>query len=253
MLNALHNKIREAFSRSSDRYDILASLHREIGREMMGKLIEAPAINTVLDIGCGTGYVAHKAKVYFSYSHVIGLDFAPGMIAKAHEKYDDINFVNADALHLPFRNQSIDLVVSNLAYQWISPLEQGFKEIKRVLSPKGTVALTLFGQATCMELMESLESVGIKPKRRLPSLDEVKEAMHAAGFNNVELDYERIQIQFHDLRELLGWLKEIGANHLPVDGFLGKQKFLNADAYYHKTYPYHHGISATFEVIWVKA
>jgi malonyl-CoA O-methyltransferase len=254
MLQALNAKLRKAFSESADQYDILASLHREIGRELVKKTTKFDAA-TILDVGCGTGYVANKAKFFFPESRIVGLDLAEGMLEKAQEKHEGIaiDWVQGDAARLPFKKQSIDLVLSNFAYQWID-LPQSFKEVKRVLTPKGSMYITLFGFKTCQELFESLGFV--LPKKnfaRLPSLDDVQKALADAGILQAHVDYELIKVQFKDVLELLGWLKAIGANNLSDDIFLGKNALTRVQEFYRTRYPYHDGICASFEVIWVEA
>ena len=64
MLIKLKDKIRKAFSEAADQYDILASLQREIGRELIKKIVRLPTgmpeARCILDVGCGTGYLTAK-------------------------------------------------------------------------------------------------------------------------------------------------------------------------------------------------
>ena len=254
-ISSLTDKVRRAFSESADQYDILASLHREIGRELMHKIMRLPDARRFLDIGCGTGYLTAKAKFYFPEAQVLGLDFAESMLIKAQEKHENIHWLAADAGHLPLKSKSIDVIVSNLAYQWVFDLPGAFADVHRVLSPKGTFAATLFGFHTCGELFSSLQAVGypVEPLGRLPTLEDVKTALAQADFQKFDVDYERIQIQFKDLWDLLAWLKNIGANNLSGGQFLGPEILQEANNYCLKTYPYHDGIRSTFEVIWIYA
>ncbi len=254
MWQTLTNNIRRAFSESADQYDILTSLHKEIGRELVKKHVKHQA-TTVLDVGCGTGYVANKAKFFYPDSRIIGLDIAEGMLTKAQETHEGIaiDWLQADAQQLPFKAGSIDIIFSNLAYQWAQDLPAAFKDARRVLSPKGLMAITMFGQRTCEELFFSLEKTGINHIRRLASVEQCREALQAAGFDSATVDYELIKIQFKDMWELLNWLKAIGANQLPKEGTIGKNQLMQAGEYYQNHFQYHHGICATFEVIWIKA
>ena len=257
MLKTFANKVRRSFSDAADQYDILTSLHKEIGRELVKKHVKVDAAR-VLDVGCGTGYVANKAKFFFPESLIVGLDIAEGMLIKAKELHEGIpiEWLQADAGALPFKNQIFDLVYSNLAYQWSKDLSIAFKEARRVLSPGGTFSITMFGFRTCEELFSSFEQcVPGQSKRlmRLPTVQEVTAAMQKAGFAHANVDYELIKVQFSNITELLGWLKNIGANNLSKDFFLGKQMLNQLNEYYRGHFPYHEGISASFEVIWVCA
>lgn len=255
MLNDIKNRIRKAFSESADQYDILASLHREIGRELIHKIIRLPDASRILDVGCGTGYLTAKAKFYFPEAQVLGLDFAEGMLTKAQEKHENINWLAADAGQLPLKDKSIDIIVSNLAYQWVFDLQFALADARRVLSKEGVFAATLFGFYTCDELFSSLQATGTSEQefKRLPKMEDVKESLAQAGFLKAQLDYERIHIQFKDLWDLLTWLKAIGANELSSGRFLGPQALQEANEYCLKHYPYHEGIRITFEVVWIYA
>ncbi len=252
-ISSLTESVRRAFSEAADQYDILAGLHREIGRELMGKIVRLPLARHILDVGCGTGYLTGKTKFYFPESHVIGLDVSDQMLVKAQEKHENISWIAADAHRLPLKDKAMDIIVSNLAYQWVLDLSKAFAEARRVLSPEGVLAATLFGYHTCDELFSSLQAVGVVPRdfHRLPTMDDVQRSLAQAGFAKTDVDYERIQIQFKDLWDLLGWLKAIGANGLSNGGFLGSEALEEANKYCLKTYPYHDGIRITFEVIWI--
>ncbi len=113
--------------------------------------------------------------------------------------------------------------------------------------------MTLFGTHTCQELFTSLEAVGINRIQRLPSMDMVRDSLNRVGFKNTHVDYERISIEFKDMWELLAWLKAIGANNLPKESFVGPEALKNAATHYQTHFPYHKGVCATFEIIWVKA
>lgn len=255
MFNTLSDKIRKSFSETADQYDILASLQREIGRELILKLTKIPKVDAVLDVGCGTGYLTGKAKFFFPDARIVGMDFAQGMLDIAQEKHGGVEWVLADAQELPFPDGTFDLVVSNLAYQWVGDLDKAFTHAHRVLAPGGTFAATLFGFHTCDELFQSLAlaSDGALKFNRLPSTQKVDQVLLAAGFQEAKGDYERIKVQFNDMKELINWLKSIGANNLPREGYVGKEVLAKAATVYREKFPYHHGVCATFEVIWIHA
>lgn len=256
MLKSFTDKIRRSFSDAADQYDILTSLHKEIGRELVKKNVTMSATN-ILDVGCGTGYVANKAKFFFPESTIVGLDIAQGMIQKAKELHEGIplEWLQADAQALPFKDNSFELILSNLAYQWVPDLQTSFQEIRRTLKPNGIFNITLFGSRTCEELFDALRNGNPKFRiRPIPSVDEIKLAVEQAGLNDVDVSYELIKVEFKSITELLSWLKAIGSNNLGYDYvFLTRQKLLQANEYYLKNYPYNEGISASFEVIWVYA
>ena len=69
-----------------------------------------------LDVGCGTGYLA--ARFNQSGRAVMGVDHDPAMIDSAKRRYinkcptDKLNFITADAYHLPFDDATVDGVMA---------------------------------------------------------------------------------------------------------------------------------------------
>jgi ubiquinone/menaquinone biosynthesis C-methylase UbiE len=101
----------------------------------------------VLDAGCGTGnYAIALAKVGF---HVIGTDFAAGMLAKAQDKVTEdlsgcIAFRRADLnAPLEFRAAHFDHILNISVLQAVANPHFTLGELYRVLKPGGTLVLSL--------------------------------------------------------------------------------------------------------------
>lgn len=253
MWTTFTQKVRKAFTDSAKQYDILTSLHKEIGRELVKKTLKLDA-QVIVDVGCGTGYAANKAKFFYPDSTIIGLDIAEGMLVKAQELHEGIaiDWIQADAQYLPFKNNSVDLLLSNLAYQWAADLNKAFAEAYRSLKQKGVLNITLFGGRTCHELFDALLSTNKEFKYRIiPTVDDVRTAMSQAGFDDIKVDFELIKIEFGSIHDLLGWLRDIGANNMGDNKqFLGKDMLARANEHYRRIHSYNQGICASFEVIW---
>jgi len=261
MLNIIDQKIRRAFSEAAVEYDLLTSLHKEIGRELIKKVRDKDDYASILDIGMGTGWLTGRLAFWYPDAKIIGLDFAEGMIQFAKNHHGEgIQIIQADAHRLPFKDMTFDLLISNLAFQWIRDVQNVFQTCHQCLNSNGKMCITLFGHNTFKELFEALdfarneylpaEDLNIK---RLIHKDDVKKALEQAGFKNVVIDYERIKVHFSDMMRLLKWIKDIGANHLEKRIFIGKDMLSRADEYYRENYSDKFSIYSTFEVIWVEA
>jgi len=259
LLDLLDRKIRSAFSNAALEYDLLTSLHKEIGRELMKKVIDAPAHDSVLDIGMGTGWLTKKIQFYLPESKIVGIDFAEGMLKAAQGEDQDLTMIQANAKQLPFKGESYDLIVSNLSLQWIKSLENCFRSINDCLKPEGRFIATMFAYETFHELFDSLNCACVELNgnvfqvERLRSIKQVQDDLEAAGFNNIELDHERIKVNFCDMFRLIKWINDIGANALGRDMFVGKKLLTAANDHYERHYKDKFGIYATFEVLWVDA
>jgi malonyl-CoA O-methyltransferase len=255
MEQALNNKVRRRFDASAAQYDRHALLHRQIADRLLVRITEGPVPCAVLDIGCGTGHLTKGLKDRFPSSRVVGLDFSEGMIEAARLKDRQVDWVVADSHCLPFADGIFDLVTSNLAYQWAVDLTVAFREARRVLRPGGIFAATLFGYKTCKELIESLLQAEAGRFRfdRLPHQGQVINALAAGGFRGPVVDSQEMKTTFKDMRQLMSWLKAIGANNLLQDGYLGAGALSRAAGLYQEKFSHPQGIEATFEVIWVYA
>ncbi len=255
LLNFIDKKIQKAFSSAAMQYDILTSLHKEIGRELVEKNSLRRDCQRVLDVGMGTGWLTHRLTNVFEEAKVIGIDFSLGMIAEAQKHEGSFQIVQAHAEDLPFKNNIFDIVISNLAYQWVENLEKAFRECYAVLKDEGVFCCTLFGKNTFDELFHALDAAMENREinvRRLISEEEVKKIIKAIGFKNVEIKSEPIQSHFPDMMTLIKWIKDIGANALSRDFFVGKDLLKRANQYYDEYFKDKLGVVVTFEIIWIE-
>jgi len=99
-------------------------------------IVEKMGNGTILDLGSGTGYLSVEIARGATSLQVYGIDLSKQMvkIARRHAKgVDNAQFVFGNAANLPFKDNSIDLVVSTGAsHHWKAP-HMVFEECYRVL------------------------------------------------------------------------------------------------------------------------
>jgi demethylmenaquinone methyltransferase/2-methoxy-6-polyprenyl-1,4-benzoquinol methylase len=93
----------------------------------------------VLDACCGTGDFAVEAER--RGGRVVGLDFSERMLERARRKSGTIEWVNGDALALPFRDGEFDAATVGFGVRNLADLQAGLSELARVLRPGGRVAV----------------------------------------------------------------------------------------------------------------
>jgi ubiquinone/menaquinone biosynthesis C-methylase UbiE len=185
----------------------------------------------VLDIACGTGIVARRASRRMRQGHVTGLDLNKGMLAIARTVSSDgapIDWIEGSALNLPFEAGTFDLVLCQLGLQFFPDQERALREMRRVLSATGRVALSVYSpiertpgaNAFVLALDCVLGSTASRIKRGEHSFnapEEFRDLLTGAGFAKVEvhtvvqqigfpsvLDYVSFQLLATPMAALLG-------------------------------------------------
>ena len=91
----------------------------------------------VVDLACGSGPMSRELAR--PGRTVIGLDLSEHELALAAKRGPG-PWVRADALQLPFRDESIDVVTSSMGLVVVQPLTRVIEEVARVLRPGGVLA-----------------------------------------------------------------------------------------------------------------
>ena len=86
--------------------------------DAMGGILKKPKENTLLlDLGCGTGYSTHT--ILPSGFRVIGADLSWDMLSQNSADHN-LSRVQADLRNLPFRNNTMDIIISISAFNFAS-------------------------------------------------------------------------------------------------------------------------------------
>ena len=100
-----------------------------------------------LDLCCGTGdmtlaLVKHRPKTEQS-APILAIDFSHQMLSRGVEKFRPHNIIpiEADALHLPVFDASIDLVTCAFGFRNLANYEEGLAELHRILRPGGQLGI----------------------------------------------------------------------------------------------------------------
>lgn len=144
---SLRHQAHQEFSSWADTYDksILQFLlfdpsHKLILREL-GDAGEAH----ILDIGCGTGKLAHRLITHHRDARVFGIDLSESMIQAAQHHVANetrIHLSVADSEHLPFETNTFDYITCSNSFHHYPDRPAALREMHRVLKPGGRLFLT---------------------------------------------------------------------------------------------------------------
>jgi demethylmenaquinone methyltransferase/2-methoxy-6-polyprenyl-1,4-benzoquinol methylase len=142
------------FGAVAHRYDFLNHF-LSLGRDIAWRRATARALSEVLarpgsrvaDLCCGTGDLS-LCLARHSQGLVMGADFCHPMLAIARGKSGDqsrrVQFLEADVLHLPFADTSLDAVTSAFGFRNLADYNRGIEEMRRVLKRGGRLAILEF-------------------------------------------------------------------------------------------------------------
>ena len=209
--------VAASFSRAATGYDSVAGLQRRVGEQLLAELEARPGEpETVLDLGCGTGYFAPLLRARYPQAHYLGLDIAAGMVQYARSRCQAGNgWLVGDAESLPLAAESVDLVFSSLAVQWCYRPEHLFAELARVLRPGGMCVFTSLGPQTLHELRSAWAAVDSHQHVNtfLPVSRLLDAAARVPGVQ-LTLRSQAYGMQYERVRDLLDELKTLGAHNM---------------------------------------
>jgi len=157
--NSAARVVREMFTSIAPRYDLLNHVlsfnvdrvwWRRTARTFRHILTRPDA--RVLDLCCGTGDMAFalQRQAGKSSAQIVGADFSHAMLRRAALKSADRaavpEWIEADALNLPFPDSHFDLVTSAFGFRNLVDYDAGLHEIARVLRPGGECGILDFGE-----------------------------------------------------------------------------------------------------------
>jgi len=214
--------VREMFTSIAPRYDLLNHvLSCNIDRlwwwrtaRSFDAILRRPEAR-VLDLCCGTGDMtfALRRRAGSATPQILGADFSHAMLQRAAAKAEkgrrstsrELQWIEADALRLPFPDEHFNLVTSAFGFRNLADYDAGLREIARVLAPGGECGILdfgepggLLGQCYRVYFKKVLPAIGTllsgvrgpyaylpASVERFPSPDEMLNRMHQSGFREV--------------------------------------------------------------------
>lgn len=173
---------------------------------------------------------------------------------------DPIGFSEAEALGLP--PESLDLMVSALAFQFVNDLPGVLAQIRRALKPDGLLLAAMLGGDTLTELRQSFAAAeaecegGVSPRvAPFADLRDIGALLQRAGFALPVTDVDRVVVRYASAFALMADLRRMGATnvlherrHAPTR----RATMLRMAQIYGERFADPDGrIRATFDIVWL--
>lgn len=212
--------VRAMFGRVAHRYDLanhllsfnIDRLWRARTVRRVRPILERPGVR-VLDICCGTGDLV-MALQSACPRPILGSDFCHPMLVAARAKAARLHapslLFESDALRLPLRDASLDLITVAFGFRNLANYDDGLREMLRTLRPGGMAAILEFSQPPNAVfgavygfysrrllpwigglLTGSRDAYSYLPEsiRKFPAAPQLAEDMRRAGF--IDVTYQR--------------------------------------------------------------
>jgi SAM-dependent methyltransferase len=170
--------------------------------------------------------------------------------------------VVADDERLPFRDASLDLVISGLALQFVNDLPGALVQIRRALKPDGLFLAALIGGDTLTELRQAFATAetevegGVSP-RVAPFADvrTMGTLLQRAGFALPVVDVDRVVVRYESPLRLMHDLRRMGATNVMAErrrAGLRRQTLARLIEVYAERFADPDGrLRASFDIIWL--
>lgn len=183
----LNRTIAAFFSVASRAYDqrTLQRVVYQPPQDEILDLLRRQGSRHIVDIGCGTGILTSRIAEELRPDAVYGIDMSPGMLARARERSQLVQWRNEPAEQLGLPNDSVDAVITTTAFHFFNqPL--ALAEFHRVLKPGGLLAINAINlRARWAAPAQRLTGTRFSPAAA-PSPQQMVDLITIAGFELVE-------------------------------------------------------------------
>lgn len=206
--------IAHRFNQAAQTYDTAAFVQQEVGLRLAERLDDVKLQpEHIIDLGCGSGRNLPKLMARYPQAQIMGVDFAPAMLAQSRH-HSKLMHIAADAAHLPFADNSVDLIFSNLMLQWCDPLAPVFAECYRVLREGGLLLFSTFGPDTLQELRYCWAQIDSFPHVNVfIDMHPIGDMLLQQRFADPVMDVEYITASYKNVTNIMRDLQDIGATN----------------------------------------
>ena len=212
-------RVREMFATIAGRYDLLNHLlslntdkkwRRLVAKRVRSKI---PSESLILDVACGTGDLSLEL-FEITGARVVGTDFCRPMLSIAAAKIQaGVSLIEGDALSLPFKEGSFDAVTIAFGLRNLASVEDGLKELRRILKPGGWLAVLEFSRPSNSVLRPVF---GFYFRKVLPLLGGIISGSHGA-YSYLPASVSR----FPDQKELGFLMEQAGLDQVSFENLSG--------------------------------
>jgi len=141
-MNTSHKKhIEHAFDKGAATYDQATPIQKQVADKLC-HFLPKETIQTILEVGCGSGTLTQKLKKHYPNAAITALDLSQKMIDISQQEINDVTFIKADGESYE-PNQTFDLIISTI--QWFDAPIYALDRWIGSLNPQGRILYSVPG------------------------------------------------------------------------------------------------------------
>lgn len=205
------SKVLKAFNQAAETYDQYAVVQRCVAHKLADLLSPlVPLPRTILEIGCGTGFLTELVHRQNPQAFYRATDLAPAMVEVCRKKVGSaITYGVIDGERVAL-DQQADWIISNLTFQWFRTLEVS---LKNLWDQTSLLAFTLLVDGTFSEWKQLYAKVGLKDRSQpLIPIDHLDQICQRLQPTKLTVFVEQEKEHFSSSRAFIRYLKQSGAS-----------------------------------------
>lgn len=211
MIEGRKQRISDAFGAAADHYDDHAEPQRRAAARIAHMAESLGPAGRILEIGCGTGLLTRRIALLWPEAELIATDLSRAMVDIAAARIGGMaTFQTMDGEWPQGQGASIDLILSNLAFQWFADIPGAVGRLMALLRPGGRIVFSTMGQGSLRNWRNAHMACGFTSGvPDYPSIGAMRDML--APFGTVYLIEERVPLERQGALALIEHLRGIGA------------------------------------------
>jgi malonyl-CoA O-methyltransferase len=168
--NALsrNRSVARRFGARAGDYDSHAGLQRRVAARL-ARLLPETSGPSVLEVGCGTGFLTGHLLAAYPGGRFLITDLAPEMVERCEARYGAARGARFAVLdgEMPVGRARFDLIASSMTLQWFADPLTGLSRLKTLLKPGGAVCYATLGPENFPEWRDALAAEGLPAGSRM--------------------------------------------------------------------------------------